>query len=395
MSKTILGISAFYHDAAAALVRDGTIVAAAEEECFTRKKHDPRFPVNAINYCLEKGVINASELDVVIFYDNPLATFDRVVENALASGHEGRAPFQETAGQILGDKVWVNEHALRALGSLGREGQVLFAEHHMAHAASAFYPSPFERAAILTINGVGEWASTSMGAGDGKKIRLFSETSYLHSPGLLYRAFSNFCGFNVNSGEYKLMGLALLGEPRYYETIRQHLIDVRDDGSTRLDTAYFGYLSEMVMTDERFAALFDGPARQPDSPITRREMDLAASVQKVTEEIMLGTARHLRAITGEANLVMAGGVALNCMANGKLVAEKIFDKVWIQPLANDVGGSLGAALLAHHVYFDQRRAVSVNSQHARQDSYLGPAFSSNEVHAFATRDVCPHAGNVD
>ena len=262
MSNTILGISAFYHDSAAALVRDGVIVAAAQEERFSRKKHDPRFPVNAINYCLEEGFVDAADLDAVIFYDNPLATFDRVVENALAAGEEGRDQFVKAAGQILGDKMWVNEHVRRAMGSLGREGQVLFAEHHMAHAASAFYPSPFERAAILTIDGVGEWATTSLGAGDGKEIRLFSEINYPHSLGLLYSAFTYFCGFKVNSGEYKLMGLAPYGEPRYYDAIRDHLIDVRDDGSYRLDTSYFGYLSGMVMTGERFA----DAVRRPGAP---------------------------------------------------------------------------------------------------------------------------------
>lgn len=395
MSRTILGISAFYHDAAAALVRDGVIVAAAQEERFSRKKHDPRFPVNAINYCLEEAFINASELDAVIFYDNPLATFDRVVENALATGEPGRAQFVKAAGQILGDKVWVNAHVQRALGTLGREGKVLFAEHHMAHAASAFYPSPFERAAILTLDGVGEWATTSLGAGEGQTLRLFSEIHYPHSLGLLYSAFTYFCGFKVNSGEYKLMGLAPYGEPRYYDTICQHLIDVRDDGSYRLDTGYFGYLSTMVMTGERFAALFGGPARAPEAAITRREMDLAASVQKLTEEIMLRTARHLRAITGEANLVMAGGVALNCVANGKLVAAKIFDKVWIQPAAGDAGGALGAALLAHHVYFDRPRVLGSAGRDAQQGSYLGPAFSSSEVQAFVKRHAYPHQRMAD
>jgi carbamoyltransferase len=395
MSKTILGISAFYHDAAAALTRDGIIVAAAQEERFSRKKHDPRFPVNAINYCLEAGFVNAAELDAVIFYDNPLATFDRVVENALAAGDEGREQFVTAAAQMLGDKVWVNQHTLRALGSLGREERVLFAEHHMAHAASAFYPSPFERAAILTIDGVGEWATTSLGVGDGSTVRLFSEINYPHSLGLLYSAFTYFCGFKVNSGEYKLMGLAPYGEPRYYDAIREHLIDLRDDGSYRLDTSYFGYLSGTVMTNERFAAQFGGPARKPESPITRREMDLAASVQKLTEEIMLRTARHLRSITREANLVMAGGVALNCVANGKLVAARIFDQVWIQPAAGDAGGALGAALLAQHVYFEQPRVVPVAGRDSQQGSYLGPAFSSTEVLAFVIRHAYPHTRITD
>jgi carbamoyltransferase len=391
MSKTILGISAFYHDAAAALVRDGAIVAAAQEERFTRKKHDPRFPVNAINYCLEEGFVDAADLDAVIFYDNPLATFDRVVGNALAGGAAGRAQFIAAAGQLLGDKAWVNEHVQRAIGSLGREGRVLFAEHHMAHAASAFYPSPFERAAVLTIDGVGEWATTSLGAGDGADLRLFSEIAYPHSLGLLYSAFTAFCGFKVNSGEYKLMGLAPYGEPRYYDAIRDHLIDLRDDGSYRIDTGFFDYLTGTRMTGERFASLFGGPARVAETPITRREMDLAASIQKLTEEVMLRSARHLRDITGEVNLVLAGGVALNCVANGKLAAAGVFERIWIQPAAGDAGGALGAALLAHHMYFDQPRAAPVGGGDAQQGSYLGPRYASGEVRAFLDRRGYPYA----
>lgn len=395
MSKLILGISAFYHDAAAALVRDGAIVAAAQEERFTRKKHDPRFPANAINYCLEEGFVDASELDAVIFYDNPLATFDRIVENALATGENGRAQFIKAAGQMLGDKVWVAEHVKRTIGTLGREGRVLFSEHHMAHAASAFYPSPFDRAAILTIDGVGEWATTSLGSGDGNTVRLFSEINYPHSLGLLYSAMTYFCGFKVNSGEYKLMGLAPYGEPRYYDIMQRELIDVRSDGSYRLDTGFFGYLDSMVMTNERFSALFGGPPRQPESPITRREMDLAASVQKLTEEIVLRTARHLRSITGERNLVMAGGVALNCVANGKIVEEKIFDQVWIQPAAGDAGGALGAALLAHHMYFNLARSTPTGGRDLQQGSYLGPRYSSAEVRAFLDRHSYPHQRIAD
>ncbi|MEO6353528.1 MAG: carbamoyltransferase [Burkholderiaceae bacterium] len=395
MEKIILGISAFYHDSAAALVRDGEIIAAAQEERFTRKKHDPRFPANAINYCLEEAFIDAADIDAVIFYDNPLATFDRVVQNSLAAGPTGREQFIKAAGTLLGDKVWVNEHVQRAIGSLGREGRILFAEHHMAHAASAFYPSPFESAAILTIDGVGEWATTSLGAGYGGIIKFFSEIDYPHSLGLLYSAFTYFCGFKVNSGEYKLMGLAPYGEPKYYDAICRHLIDVRHDGSYRLDMSYFGYMNGMVMTGERFASLFDGPARQPESPITRREMDLAASVQKVTEEIVLKTARYLRAITGEKNLVMAGGVALNCVANGKLVAEGIFDNVWIQPAAGDAGGSLGAALLANYMYFDAPRTVDPTGRDTQKGSYLGPRYSSDEVTAFLKRKNFPHVRITD
>ncbi|WP_025916929.1 carbamoyltransferase [Herminiimonas sp. CN] len=395
MGKIILGISAFYHDSAAALVRDGEIIAAAQEERFTRKKHDPRFPENAINYCLEEAFIDAADLDAVVFYDNPIATFDRIVENALAAGVGGRTQFVTAAAALLGEKVWVNEHVQRCIGSLGREGRVLCAEHHMAHAASAFYPSPFERAAILTIDGVGEWATTSLGAGQGNNIKFFSEIDYPHSLGLLYSAFTYFCGFKVNSGEYKLMGLAPYGEPKYYDAICKHLIDVRLDGSYRLNMSYFGYMDGAVMTGERFASLFGGSARQPESPITRREMDLAASVQKITEEIVLRTARHLRDITGEKNIVLAGGVALNCVANGKLAADGIFDKVWIQPAAGDAGGSLGAALLANHMYFDQPRSIDPSGCDAQKGSYLGPRYSGDEVVAFLKRKSFPHERIAD
>ena len=395
MSRLILGISAFYHDSAAALVRGGEIVAAAQEERFTRQKHDPRFPVNAINFCLEQGFVDASELDAIVFYDNPLATFDRVVENALAAGPAGRAQFIKASREMLGDKLWVERHVRDAIGAVGKAGRVLFSEHHMAHAASAFYPSPFDSAAILTIDGVGEWATTSLGSGQGNEVKLFSEINYPHSLGLLYSAITYFCGFKVNSGEYKLMGLAPYGEPRFYDAMRRHLIDVRSDGSYRLDTSYFGYLDAMVMTNERFAGLFGGAPRQPESSITRREMDMAASVQKLTEEIVLKTAAHLRSITCERNLVLAGGVALNCVANGKLVAEKIFDKVWIQPAAGDAGGALGAALLASHMLFEAPRAVRERGRDAQQGSYLGPSYSSAEVTAFLERHAYPYQRIAD
>ncbi len=390
MSKLILGISAFYHDAAAAIVRDGVIVAAAQEERFSRKKHDPRFPVNAINYCLEEAFAEPDELDAVIFYDNPLATLDRVVENALAAGVAGRDQFIEAGREMLGRKMWVEDHVRAALGGAGAEGRVLFSEHHMAHAASAFYPSPFDSAAVLTMDGVGEWATTSLGTGEGNTVRIFSEIDYPHSIGLLYSALTYFCGFKVNSGEYKLMGLAPYGEPRYYQTMREHLIDLRPDGSYRLDTAYFGFLASPVMTNARFAALFGGPPRQPESPITRREMDLAASVQKLTEEVVLATAHHLRVVTGKSKLVMAGGVALNCVANGKLLASGIFDEVWIQPAAGDAGGALGAALLAHHAYFGQPRMAPTGGRDSQQGSYLGPRYATCEVLAFVNRHRYPH-----
>ncbi|HWJ93425.1 MAG TPA: carbamoyltransferase C-terminal domain-containing protein, partial [Telluria sp.] len=298
--------------------------------------------------------------------------------------------FAKAAVSLLGEKVWVNEHVRQAIGSLGRAGHVLFAEHHMAHAASAFYPSPFDSAAVLTIDGVGEWATTSLGVGRGAALELFAEIDYPHSLGLLYSAFTAFCGFKVNSGEYKLMGLAPYGKPRYADLIRSHLIDIRDDGSYRLDMSYFGYLDGMTMAGERFAQLFDGAPRTPESQITRREMDLAASVQAVTEEIVLKTARHLRRVTGEKNIVLAGGVALNCVANGKLEKAGIFDGIWIQPAAGDAGGALGAALLAHHMVFDGPRERKGGARDAQQGSYLGPRYSSEEIMAFLDRKGYPY-----
>lgn len=395
MTRTILGISAYYHDSAAALVRGGEIVAAAQEERFSRKKHDPRFPDHAINYCLEEAFIDPSELDAVVYYDNPVATFDRIVENALAGGGRGRETFVKAAGSVLGEKMWVNERVRRSIGGLGKEGRVLFAEHHMAHAASAFYPSPFERAAILTLDGVGEWATTTLGLGSGADLELFSEIHYPHSLGLLYSAITQFCGFKVNSGEYKLMGLAPYGRPVYYDLLRTHLLDLREDGSYRLNLDYFGYVDGLRMTGPRFTELFGGPAREPESTITRREMDLAASVQKLTEEVMLKTARHLRQVTGATDLVMAGGVALNCVANGKLLASGVFDRIWIQPAAGDAGGSLGAALLAHHVYFGEPRKVDASGRDAQKGSYLGPAYSMEEITAFLGRRNLPHQRITD
>jgi carbamoyltransferase len=395
MAKTILGIAGYYHDAAAALVQGGAIVAAAQEERFTRRKHDPSFPANAINYCLEEGFVDAADLDAIVFYDNPVLTFDRVVQNACAGAVRGdaagaRGLFAQAAGAVLGDKIWVNEHVRQTLGTLGRAGRVLFAEHHMAHAASAFYPSPFDSAAVLTIDGVGEWATTTLGVGHGRKLELFAEIDYPHSLGLLYSAFTSFCGFKVNSGEYKLMGLAPYGRPRYAGRIRDHLIDVRTDGSYRLDMAFFGWLDGMAMPGPRFADLFDGPARQPETPITRREMDLAASIQQVTEEIVLKTARHLRRLSGESRLVLAGGVALNCVANGKLAAAGIFDGIWIQPAAGDAGGALGAALLAHHMAFEAPRRRAPGAGDAQRGSYLGPRYSSEEILAFLDRKGYPY-----
>jgi len=390
MSRKILGISAFYHDSAAALVDGGRIVAAAQEERFTRKKHDPRFPKHAINYCLEEAFIEAGDLDAIVFYDSPLLTWDRVLRNCLQAGAPAHEQFVKASRSILGIKLWVADHVRRQLGSLGKLGRLLYTEHHMAHAASAFYPSPFDEAAILTLDGVGEWCTTSVGAGRGADLELLSEIHYPHSLGLLYSAFTAFCGFKVNSGEYKLMGLAPYGTPRYADRIRDELIDVRPDGSYRLNTEYFGYLDGMAMTNERFELLFGGPARAPESRITFRERDLAASIQAVTTDVVIRMARHARKATGLPNLVMAGGVALNCVANGALLRERVFDGLWIQPAAGDAGGALGAALLTAHRYFEERRPVRTGGRDAQRGSYLGPAYSSAEVRAFLDRGRYPY-----
>jgi carbamoyltransferase len=385
LSTIVLGISAFYHDSAAALVRDGEIIAAAQEERFSRKKHDPRFPHNAINYCLEEAFIEPSELDAVVFYDNPVLTWDRILKNCLMSGEKSGGQFEKAAQSVLGIKLWVKDYVNKTIGTLGKSGKLLFTEHHMAHAASAFYPSPFSKAAIITLDGVGEWATTTLGLGTDSRIELFEEIDYPHSLGLLYSAFTYFCGFKVNSGEYKLMGLAPYGRPVYYDAIRKNLIDIKDDGSYRLNPEYFGYLDSLVMTNERFNELFGGAPREPESRITRREMDMAASIQKVTEEVVLKIARHVKKETKAANLVLAGGVALNCVANGVILKEKIFDNIWIQPAAGDAGGALGAALLASHVYFDVPRKMNPAGRDSQKGSYLGPAYSSREIAAFLDR----------
>jgi carbamoyltransferase len=381
----ILGISAFYHDAAAALVRDGQIIAAAQEERFTRHRHDPRFPRHSINYCLEEAFIEPEELDAVVFYDKPLLTWDRVMKNCLHAGEAAAEQFQKAASSILGVKLWLDDYVQDAIGTVGRAGRVLYTEHHMAHASSAFFPSPYEEAAILTIDGVGEWATTTLGHGRGEDIELLKDIRYPHSLGLLYSAFTYFCGFKVNSGEYKLMGLAPYGQPRYVQRILDHLIDLRQDGSYRLNLDYFDYIAGSVMTNDRFSKLFDGPPRKPESRITSREMDLAASIQAVTTEAVLRLARHTRQVTGSNNLTLAGGVALNCVANGALWRERIFDQIWIQPAAGDAGGALGAALLTAHQYFDIPRTVRPG-QDAQQGSYLGPRYQPHEVRAYLDRN---------
>ena len=379
----ILGISAYYHDSAAALVRDGEIVAAAQEERFSRRKHDATLPLNAIRYCLAEGEVGAGELDAVAFYDKPIAKFGRILETCFSVAPRGLRSFVTAIPLWAGEKLWIPlriEKAIEACGDLPPE-KLYFTEHHEAHAASAFYPSPYERAAILTMDGVGEWATSTIGRGEGARLEIVEELRFPHSPGLLYSAFTSFAGFRVNSGEYKLMGLAPYGRPVYKDLILERLLDLRDDGSFRLNMKYFGYLDGLTMTNRRFAALFGGPPRKPEAEITEREMDLARSIQEVTEEIVLRMARRAHAVTGERNLCLAGGVALNSVANGRLLREGPFERLWIQPAAGDAGGALGAALMvAHAVKNVPRSADGVHD--TMRGALLGPEFSDADVGAF-------------
>ena len=366
----ILGISAFYHDSAAALVVDGRIVAAAQEERFTRKKHDPDFPQHAIDYCLAEAGLEPSDLDCVGFYDKPFQKFDRLLETYLAYAPRGFRSFLLAMPIWLRTKLHLPREMRRGLrGSYPR--RFVFTDHHESHAASAFFPSPFEEAAILTVDGVGEWATASYGHGRGHRIELSHQLSFPHSLGLLYSAFTYFCGFRVNSGEYKLMGLAPYGQPTYAEAIRNRLLDLRPDGSFRMDMSYFNYCQGLTMTGRKFHDLFGGPPRRPETPLTQREMDLAASVQLVTEEILLRMAQHVHRETGLPNLCLAGGVALNCVANGRILREGPFDNIWIQPAAGDAGGALGVALFIWHQLMDQPREPQANDSQC--GSRLGPA----------------------
>ena len=357
----LLGISCYYHDSAACLVDAGRIIAAAQEERFTRKKHDAGFPANAVRYCLAEGGVGAdgAKLDGVVFYDKPLLKFHRILETYLAVVPKGLRSYVMAVPLWLREKLWIPPRIAESLEQQGISGDVpiYFTEHHESHAASAFYPSPFEAAAVLTLDGVGEWATTTIGVGEGSRLTLLEEIAFPHSLGLLYSAFTYFTGFKVNSGEYKLMGLAPYGSPTYADVIRRELVDIRADGSFRMNMDYFGYLDGLEMTNGRFAALFGGPPRPPESPIGRREMDLARSIQEVTEEIVLKLARHARQTTGKRNLCMAGGVALNCVANGILLREGLFDDVWIQPAAGDAGGALGAPLALWHNAMGNPRRV--------------------------------------
>jgi len=375
----ILGISAFYHDSAAALVVDGRIVAAAQEERFTRKKHDADFPAQAVAYCLSEAGLEPEDLDHVGFYDKPLLKFDRLLETYLAYAPVGFRGFAKAMPVWLKEKLNLTRAIRRGLDGRYRK-RCVFTEHHESHAASAFFPSPFDEAAILTVDGVGEWATASYGVGRGNRIALSHELHFPHSPGMLYSAFTYFCGFRVNSGEYKLMGLAPYGEPRYADAIREHLVDVKPDGSFRMDMQYFNYCQGLTMTSRKFERLFGGPPRRPESPLTEREMDLAASVQVVIEEILLAMARHVHAETDQKRLCLAGGVALNCVANGRVLREGPFEELWIQPAAGDAGGALGGALFIWHQLLDKPR--SPERPDAQQATLLGPQYSDEAIRAF-------------
>ena len=387
----ILGLSAFYHDSAACLVRDGKIIAAAQEERFTRKKHDASFPEHAVRYCLRAGGIGVNQLGCVAFYEKPFLKFDRILHTYLAYAPAGLRSFLMAIPLWIRERIWMKELIRRELGC---DCKVFFPEHHESHAASAFFPSPFSEAAILTIDGVGEWTTTSYGAGRGNQIEMFAELHFPHSLGLLYSAFTYFTGFKVNSGEYKLMGLAPYGKPKYLDLILRELIDLKDDGSFRLNMKYFNYGVGLTMTNAAFNRLFDRPPRKPESKLTQSDMDLARSIQDVTDEIMLRMARHVRKQTGRRNLCLAGGVALNCVANGNILRERIFDRIWIQPAAGDAGGALGAALFAWHQILDKKRkADDVND--SQRGSYLGPAYGNDEVRAYLEAQKIPFTELAD
>ena len=377
----ILGISAFYHDSAAAIIEDGRIVAAAQEERFTRKKHDADFPANAVAYCLSAAECEMAEVDHVVFYDKPILKFERLLETYLATSPRGFRSFKMAMPLWIKEKLFQKKLLRRYLGKLAGvkqwPGSLLFTEHHLAHAASAFFPSPFASAAVLTMDGVGEWCTTSLGHGRGKDLHILKEIRFPHSLGLLYSAFTYYTGFKVNSGEYKVMGLAPYGRPLFVQKILDHLIDLKEDGSFRLDQRYFDYCAGLTMTSPAFHELFGAAPRRPESPLTQREMDLAASVQAVTEEVVLKLARFARQETGERHLCLAGGVALNCVANGKLLKERIFDDIWIQPAAGDAGGAVGSALAAWHGYLGNRRSPDGRDRMA--GAYLGPAFDQREI----------------
>jgi carbamoyltransferase len=378
----ILGISAFYHDSAAALVRDGAIVAAAQEERFTRKKHDHNFPANAVRYCLKEAGITAADIDYVAFYDKPFIKFERILETYMQYAPVGIRSFIKAMPLWIKQKLWMKALIQEDLD--GFTGQILFPEHHQSHAGSAFFPSPFEESAIITVDGVGEWTTTSLGRGQGNSVEILKEIHFPHSLGMLYSAFTYYTGFKVNSGEYKVMGLAPYGEPKYVQTILDNLIDLKEDGSFKLNMKYFNFAAGLTMTNSRFHKLFDGPPRQSEALLGQKEMDLARSVQEVTEMAMSRMARHAKEVTGSRHLCLAGGVALNCVANGKVLREGIFDDIWIQPAAGDAGGALGAALSVWHSYLGNERTAD-NVSDSQSGSYLGPAFGEAEIVEFLNK----------
>ncbi|MFA5089662.1 MAG: carbamoyltransferase [Candidatus Omnitrophota bacterium] len=382
----ILGISCFYHDSAAALIRDGEIIAAAQEERFSRKKHDFGFPVHSIKWCLEEAGITSLDLDLVAFYDKPFIKFERILETSLAYSPSGISQFIQAMPLWLKQKLWTPDIIAK---ELDYKGKIIFCSHHESHAASAFYPSPFKKAAFLTMDGVGEWDTASFGTGSGKDFEILYTLRFPHSLGLLYSAFTYYAGFKVNSGEYKLMGLAPYGEPKYSGLILDKLIDLKEDGSFKMDMRYFGYCNGLRMTNRRFERLFGGPPRKPETKITQKDMDIASSIQKVTEEIIMRMTGHLHKVTGEVNLCLAGGVALNCVANGRLLREGPFKDIWIQPASGDAGGALGAALVAWHKYSGNDR-LSDGIKDKQKASLLGPYFSDDYIGQFLNGQGLPY-----
>ncbi len=381
----ILGISAYYHDSAACIIKGDEILAAAQEERFTRKKHDHRFPINAINFCLSNAGIKVEELSYVAFYDKPFLKFERLLETYITFAPKGLKSFLKAMPLWVKEKLWIKE---LIKNEIGYEGKIIFPEHHESHAASAFFPSPFQEAAFLTIDGVGEWTTTSYGIGQSNKIQILADIKFPHSLGLLYSSFTYYTGFKVNSGEYKVMGLAPYGEPKYVKLIYDNLIDLKEDGSFKLNMEYFDYCTGLMMTNKKFNRLFGGEPRKPESKLTQREMDIAASIQVVTEEIILRMVRHIKKETNMKYLCLAGGVALNCVANGKILKERIFEDIWIQPAAGDAGGSLGAALFTWFQYLDNERLVDRKDK--QKGSYLGPHFENGYIEEFLSKNKIPH-----
>jgi len=382
----ILGISAFYHDSAACIIKDGELIAAAQEERFTRKKHDHSFPLNAIQYCLETAKINGVDLDYVAFYDKPILKFERILETYLSYAPIGIRSFLKAMPLWIKKKIWIKEIIK---SELNYSGEIVFPEHHESHAASAFFLSPFQQAAFITMDGVGEWSTTSFGIGKGNKIEIMADIQFPHSLGLLYSAFTYYTGFRVNSGEYKVMGLAPYGEPKYKDLIYQHLIDVKEDGSFKMNMDYFNYCVGLTMTNSKFHTLFGAPPRKPESKITQKEMDLARSVQEVTEEIVIKVAKHIKKETKMKFLCLAGGVALNCVANGKILRSGIFDDIWIQPAAGDAGGAMGCAFFTYYHYLENQR-IADNKSDFMKGAYLGPEFKNDSIKSFLIKNEYPY-----